>query len=191
MGRQPNKADRDFLDVVGSKLDTVKASAQLSAGMPDVNKPPATRKGQAKVYTRFAGANHGTDLALLKTAEMLGGEDKIREAQQRSAQSKEALRKSIDTWRAGGGDSGPVARVLRRAVGLPASRLEAAAREGVVQGYQGTAGLMEDAARAGSSDAVIIGNLRPEQFEETVNKQRDRFKLAEEQAIGPDGKRKK
>ena len=187
MPRQPNKADRDFLEVVGSKLDTKKATAQLGAGIPSRN--PVTRKGMAKVYTRFAGANHGTDLALLKTAEILGGEDKIREAQQRSAQSKEALRKSIDTWRATGGDSGPVARVLRRAVGLPASRLEAAAREGVVQGYRGTAGFMEDAARAGSNDAVILGNLRPEQFEETVNKQRDRFKLAEEQAIGPDGKR--
>ncbi len=190
MPRQPNKADKDFLDVVGSKLDTVKAKTQLGAGLPNPNKSPSPRKGQAKVYTRFAGAHHGVDLALQKTAEMLGSEDKIREAQQRSAQSKEELRKSIDTWRAIGGDSGPVTRVLRRAVGLPASRLEAAAREGVVQGYRGTAGFMEDAGRAGSSDAVILGNLHPGQFEETVNKQRDRFKLAEEQAIGPDDRKK-
>jgi hypothetical protein len=191
MPRKPNKADKDFLDVVGSKLDTAKAKTQLGAGMPNPNKPVVSKKGIAKVYTRFAGANHGVDLALQKTAEMLGSEDKIREAQMRSAQSKEALRKSIDTYRSIGADSNPVARVLRRAVGLPASRLEAAAREGVVQGYRGTAGFIEDAGRAGSSDAVILGNLRPEQFEETVKKQRDRFKLAEEQAIGPDGKRKR
>jgi hypothetical protein len=187
MPRQPNKADKDFLDVVGSKLDTAKAKAQLGAGMPNPNKG-YSKRGTAKAYARMAGADYGTYLALQKTAEMLGNEDKIREAQERTAQSKENLRKSIDTWKTIG-DSGPVERVLRRAVGLPASRIEAATRQGVVEGYRGTAGFMEDAGRAGSSDAVILGNLRPEQFEETVNKQRDRFKLAEEQAIGPDGKR--
>lgn len=188
MPRQPNKSDKEFLDVVGSKLDTAKAKAQLGAGMPNPNKS-YSKRGHAKAYARMAGADYGTYLALQKTAEMLGNEDKIREAQERTAQSKENLRKSIDTWKTIGGDSGPVERVLRRAVGLPASRIEAATRQGVVQGYRGTAGFMEDAGRAGSSDAVTLGNLRPEQFQETVNKQTDRFKLAEKQAIGSNNRR--
>lgn len=177
----PSKSDKDFLGVVGSRVNPKKAGRQLESGYP--TRVPKSKKGTAKYVARFAGANYGRSLALQKTAEFLGNESKIREAQANTAESKASLEKTLGSLRSQ--DSGRVARVVRRGLGLPGSRLESAARRGIVGGYKGTAGFIGAAAEAGSRDAVTIGNLRPEQFDETIAKQQATAMLAKKQALGP------
>jgi len=72
MAKRPTQADADFLKVVGSKLNTKKANKQIDSGVP--------KPGARDYIVKLAATNHGNDLALLKVNEMLGNEDKIREA---------------------------------------------------------------------------------------------------------------